>query len=976
MLSSKKFNPIILFILLIAGFSHLVAAQEPVPEFKDQVVVVQFESGTTIGKRATKTNLPGFDRAAERYDVYEIERVFPFLDNVEPTPKTAENLDALRRTYYVRYRAQTDPVRVSRDFSSEFGVVYAEPVLVVRRYGSVPQVEPNDPQYEQQQPYLELVHLPEAWDLAKAEDASEPIVIAIIDTGGDWDHEDLLANVWVNEDEIPDNGMDDDNNGFIDDVHGVNFNNGDESDNDPTPDPNWPEITGHGTAVAGTASATTDNGLGIAGAAWNAKLMHINIFCEEEEICGAIEGILYAAVNGADIINTSFGGFLGGEQPRMVPQALDLATDMGSLVVAAAGNEVSNNDLYPSYPNAHPRVLSVGATERDSGQLAEFSNYGKSVNIYAPGVDINATLPNDEYTSDECLPIDECFHVSGTSFSSPLVVGIGALVKTRFPDISPDELRERLRLSAENIRADNPLPMYEGQLSGGLINAEASLRELIVPAVRVKNWSWEDSDGNQQLDPGDEVTVNVTFINYLAATKQLMAKLVPLESYPYISLLDAEQSIGVLETGDSTMVTFRFSVADDVAPNPAAHFSVQIRDGSFTDEPDVLNFFRQLNLVDLVEALHALYRSTDGDNWFDNSGWDTTATPTIEELNGWFGVQVIQDRVEIILAGNNLTGMIPPELSQVDGLRSLWLSANQLSGPVPHELGQLMELESLILSHNLLTGSIPSELGQLSRLNVLLIELNELSGSIPPELGQLSELQYLSLAENQFTGTVPTELSQLSKLESLRLTHNQFTGPIPPELGQLSDLQTLRLSYNQLTGTVPPELGQLSKLIELDLSNNALTGTLPRTLMQLDSLVVFAFTGQELCAPEDSEFQGWLQNIDIVLGPTCITVAIEETGERESLPEKFAIHSNYPNPFQETTQLTFDLPRQARVRVEVIDVIGRHVMSVPESDMVAGWSKSIELNGAALPAGLYLYRVIADSPTERSVQVGRFVRVR
>lgn len=965
MLSSTKFNPIVLFILLFGGFSHLVAAQEPVPEFKDHVVIVQFESGISIGKRATITNLSGFDRAAERYDVYEIERVYPFLDYVEPTPKIAENLDALRRTYYVRYRAQTDPVRVSRDFSSEFGVVYAEPVLVIRRYGPMPQEEPNDPLYEQQQPYLELVNLPEAWDLVKAEDASEPIVIAVIDTGGDWDHEDLLANVWVNEDEIPDNGIDDDNNGFVDDVHGVNLNNGDVSDNDPTPNPNYPETTGHGTAVAGTASAVTDNGVGVAGAAWNAKLMHINIFCEAEEICGAFEGILYAAVSGADIINTSFGGFLGGGQLRMIPQALDLATDMGALVVAAAGNAISNNDFNPTYPDSHPRVLSVGATEQDSGQLAEFSNYGKSVNIYAPGVDINTTDPDNEYVS-----------VSGTSFSSPLVAGIAALVKTRFPHMSADELREQLRLSAENIDADNSLPLYEGQLNGGLVNAEASLQAVTVPAVRLKKWSWEDNDGDQQIDPGDEVTVNVTFINYLAATQQLEVKLVPLEAYPYITLLDAEHSIGVLETGDSTMVTFRFSVADDVAQLRATHFSVQIRDGSFTDEPDVLNFPRPLNLVDLVEALRALYESTDGDNWLDNSGWDTTATPTIEELNGWFGVQVIQDWVEIILPGNNLMGMIPPELGQAGGLRSLWLASNQLSGSIPQELGQLTELETLLLSHNLLTGSIPPELGQLVKLNALLIELNELSGSIPPELGQLSELRYLFLTENRLSGTIPPELSQLSKLESLRLSTNQFTGPIPPELGQLSDLQTLELGDNQLTGTVPPELGQLSKLIELDLSRNALTGSLPRSLMQLDSLEFFVFSGQELCAPEDNEFQGWLQNIDTVIGPTCTAVAIEETSERGSLPEKFAVQGNFPNPVRETTQLTFDLPWQARVRVEVIDVIGRHVLSVPESDMMAGWSKSVELNGAALPAGLYLFRVIADSPTERFVQVGRFVRIR
>ena len=398
--------------------------------------------------------------------------------------------------------------------------------------------------------------------------------------------------------------------------------------------------------------------------------------CDVEEICGAFEGIVYAAANGADIINTSFGGFPGSQQLRMVVEALDLATDMGALVVAAAGNSISNSDLYPTYPDSHPRVLSVGATEQDSGQLAEFSDYGKSVDIYAPGVDIITTGPDNEYIS-----------VLGTSFSSPLVAGIAALVKTRFPNMSPDELREQLRLSAENIDADNSLPLYEGQLNGGLVNAEASLQPVTVPAVRIKNWSWEDNDGNQQIDPGDELTINVTFINYLAATQQLTVKLVPLEAYPYITLQGAEQSIGVLETGDSTKVTFRFSVADDIAQLRAIHFSIHIRDGSFADEPDVLHFPRQLKVANLVEALRALYESTDGDNWLDNSGWDTTATPTIEELNGWFGVQVIQDRVAILLGANDLTGTIPSELGQADGLRDLWLPSNQLSGPIPPRIG-------------------------------------------------------------------------------------------------------------------------------------------------------------------------------------------------------------------------------------------------------------------------------------------------
>ena len=176
------------------------------------------------------------------------------------------------------------------------GVTYAEthavPVLANRLMGPDVTVEPDDSLFSDQT-YLRHMRLPEAWDIVKGEDGNPPVVIAITDLGGDWRHEDLLANVWTNENEIPGNGIDDDNNGFIDDVHGVNTLNRDDTDNDPyTPGGNP-----HGTHVAGAASAVTDNSAGVAGAAWNAHLMHIS---------GFYPGILYAAANGADIINASW----------------------------------------------------------------------------------------------------------------------------------------------------------------------------------------------------------------------------------------------------------------------------------------------------------------------------------------------------------------------------------------------------------------------------------------------------------------------------------------------------------------------------------------------------------------------------------------------------------------------------------------------------------------------------------------------
>ena len=559
-----------LFLVLASVVSvRVVAAQEEQSVYEPKVVIVQFEPDVVIGERAAKTGLAAFDRTVARYEVEVIERAFPFLDYVEPTPKTAHNLAALRRSYYVRYRTETDPERVARALSAVQGVVYAEPVLINRVFGSASQTDPGDSLYGDQT-YLRHMRLPEAWDLVKGEDGTPPVVIAIVDSGTDWRHEDLLANVWTNEDEIPDNGIDDDVNGFIDDVHGANFANGDEMDHDPKPQPGHT----HGTLVAGAASAVTDNATGLAGAAWNAELMHINSACWNRVglICHGYDGILYAAANGADIINTSWSGFSGHQRLQAIAQILDLATDMGALVVTSAGNDNVNNDVLLKHPAAYHRVLSVGATERDSRRRAGFSQYGKTVNVFAPGVDITTTLPGDEYS----------FSATGTSFSSPLVSGVAALIKTRFPEISPDALREQLRLSSENMDTENP--GYAGQLGRGYVNAEASLQAATVPAVRVKRWSWSDADGSGRIDSGDHVTVDATVVNYLSAARSLTVELVPAESYPFITMTAAEYHVGSLERGDSTDVEFQFEVAANAPPNVNVRFYARIRNGEFTDE--------------------------------------------------------------------------------------------------------------------------------------------------------------------------------------------------------------------------------------------------------------------------------------------------------------------------------------------------------------------------------------------------------
>ncbi len=1168
--NSSPWTRTILVLAMASVWTVPMAAAQHMPSYEPNVVAVQFGPTAAIADGSTETGLQVFDRRAATYNVHTIERVFPFLDRVQPTPRTRRNLLALRRTYYVRFHGNDDAKQVARMLSGAPGVVYAEPVIINRidESDTGALVDPDDPLFSDQT-YLRHLRLTEAWDEVKGEDESDPVVIANVGGGGEWRHEDLRENVWTNPQETPGNGVDDDNNGFIDDVHGVNFANGDDTDNDPTGLPQTPSSANHGTATAGVANAVTDNSVGVAGVAWNADVMHINAGCPDRDggICYGYEGVLYAAVNGADIISVSWGGFRDEEQSIMlVSQALDLATDLGALVVAAAGNANLNIDLFPYYPARHPRVLSVGATEKDSRIKASFSSFGKLVNVFVPGESIISTGSDNTYVL-----------ANGTSFSTPLTAGVAALVKTRFPAITPDALREQVRLASENMDAANP--GLAGHLGRGYANALAAIMEPAVPAVRLKRWSWVDSDGNSEIASGDQVTITATVVNHLADAQQLIVGLEATDAYPFIDMTTTEVNVGRLAGGDSTDITFGFVATSNAPTNQRVRFYVRIRDGAHEDEADMITLGINRSLDAVHQSLSELYTSTGGDNWDNNANWDITTVPSEEELASWYGVFLSEGfLVSLGLSGNNLdgslpaelgnlshlsrlplynnflSGSIPSELGNLSKLRQLFLDGNSLSGSIPSELGKLSQLTQLSLYDNSLSGSIPSELGNLSQLRQLYLDGNSLSGSIPSELGNLTQLSELWLDGNSLSGSIPSELGNLTQLTQLHLDDNSLSGSIPGELGSLSQLIVLFLSDNSFTGEVPSELGNLSQLAVLFLSDNSLTGKLPRSLMQLDSLRYLIFGGQDLCAPGDDAFQAWLSTIPNTSGPTCSVVAIgidgsvvdqtftesiaitplvlpeavggtppymyaldpalpaglvfndttrtiagaptmtadhatytytvtdtdamsaslsfgieivsavsfasavadqsfprthpitplvlpEATGgvpppsytlapvlpsdltfdattrtisgtptvvtaavpytfkatgangssdslmfsievysptdaQRETLPVVFSLHGNYPNPFQQTTQIVFDLPWPADVTVDVLDVLGRRMLLIPSRDMAGGWGRSISLSGATLPAGLYLYRVHASTPEGDKVHAGRFVRIR
>lgn len=290
-----------------------------------------------------------------------------------------------------------------------------------------------------------------AWALTTGASA---IVVAVIDTGIDYLHEDLRDNIWRNEREIPNNGLDDDGNGFVDDAFGYDFVS---RDSDPFDDNN------HGTHVAGIVGARGNNGLGIAGVCWQVSLMPVKTLDEDGNgtVADAIAGIHYAVRNGARIINASWAL---GEKSRALEEAAQFAADSGVLFVAAAGN--SRTDA-PTYPAAFDSVLAVAASdERDN--RAPFSNFGPAVDLAAPGMNIFSTLPENRYGLE-----------SGTSMAAPHASGVAALVLARFPFYNRQELFDILVNSVDPVLFDQPV-------GSGRLNASLAVRmDQPLPLVRL-----------------------------------------------------------------------------------------------------------------------------------------------------------------------------------------------------------------------------------------------------------------------------------------------------------------------------------------------------------------------------------------------------------------------------------------------------------------------------------------------------------
>ncbi|MEZ4886112.1 MAG: S8 family serine peptidase [Chitinophagales bacterium] len=389
----------------------------------------------------------------EKKNLLQLKQVLPFkkyqIEAIQPAFPSLQKMD---KTYRIHFKNTQLTQQLLTQIAALSYIEYVEQIPIYQTFYT-----PND--LHPSQWNLSKIQAQTAWDFVKG---SANIVVAIVDDAVETTHPDLAVNIWQNVGEIPNNGVDDDDNGYVDDVQGY-----DVADDDNNPNPPFNADAhhfSHGTHCAGIVSAVTDNNKGIAAIGGNVRLMVVK--SKENATSGSslqagMEGVAYSIAAGANVISMSWGG---PAYSQTLQDLITVAHEQGIVLVAAAGN--SDTDA-PMYPASYDHVISVGATNQED-EKAFFSNYGDKIDVMAPGFEIWSTVAGKSYDFK-----------NGTSMACPLVAGLAGLMLSYNEHISPDDLEECLKNSCDNIDGQNG--SYLGQIGAGRINAFEALACLRVP---------------------------------------------------------------------------------------------------------------------------------------------------------------------------------------------------------------------------------------------------------------------------------------------------------------------------------------------------------------------------------------------------------------------------------------------------------------------------------------------------------------
>ena len=543
-------------VLTLVQFGFSQTANETLP----QTLILKIKKDYRAACSTSKIEINALKDILQEIDVEYLRKVFP--KKQEASKKGNIDLSLIYEMRYSNSIAIDDVIRKLRKLKiTEYIEPYYIPELTYT---------PNDT-ITNNQGYLDLMEAENAWDITKGDTT---IVIGITDTGWDPSHPDLLGNVKINYND-PINGVDDDNDGYIDNYMGWDLG---MDDNDAM----W-ESSGHGINVTGIAAAVTDNITGVAGVGFDTKFMPIKISNSAGVLTRAYQGIVYAADHDCFIINCSWGSYVPSQFGQDI---VDYATiNKGCLVVGAAGNDDGPGIFYPSNYNG---VLSVASTN-STDVKADYSNYGYYIDVSSPGKTWWCTAANGGYGTN-----------GGTSMSAPAVSGGAALMKAQFPSYNNYQIAALIQATADDLNPTNPT--FTDQLGSGRINLFNGVSATAVQFLELTKHS-ETDNNNNIFETGDTIRIEGLFQNYLDPISGVTVTVT--SASPYVNILDGTATLpalGTLDTASNHSDKFTAKILAGSGLNEELLFKAVITNGTFTNveyftiilNPDYINLAENL----------------------------------------------------------------------------------------------------------------------------------------------------------------------------------------------------------------------------------------------------------------------------------------------------------------------------------------------------------------------------------------------
>jgi hypothetical protein len=918
-------------------------------EYSQGRVVVKFRDPLPFDGAAKASGNAAIDAILQHHAVSSLQRV----SHKAQAPAKAGLAD-LSRVYEIRYDDGSDALALARELAAHPEIEYAEPLFVHEL-----DLIPNDTSWNSQSFYLNTrMRFASAWDVTTGGTGS--VVIAICDGGTDYDHTDLLANVWNNADEIDGNMMDDDNNGFVDDVRGWNFSN---NTNNPTGLPATPGNANHGTHTAGIACAVTNNALGIAGASFNTKLMPICVSSPttDNSLAFGYQGILYAADNDADVVNCSWGR--PGTPSAFEQEVIDYAYQNGTVVVCAAGNTGAEEEHYPGAYNHVLGVAWLNNTDVRNGS----STYGLWVDVSAQGTSILSTLNS---------PVNGYGFLSGTSMAAPHAAGLCGLVKTRFPGYTPEQVMQRVRVTCDPIDAANP--SIAGKLGYGRLNAQRALIRN-TPAVSVTSNTFTTTDGDQIIEPGETVTVNLQVTNWLAACTGLEFRL--RDNSTNITEVDSVVTLASLDSLESdTLAPLSYTVSPTAPIQHTVLFTVAITTTTpvYTDksrfEMTVLQVFatHDRNNIDCsVTSVGKLgYALVAGGTGKDGIGLRFNGSSSYLFEGG-------------LIIGNGpaavSNGCRVNDTTQDDDFRTEPNGVPVVTEPsAPFDeygvatftdaiadapLGLLVHQESIEMGDPpnddfIVLRYLIRNIGAVARNGLRMgwycdldIDGNSFGTNVTDydaARGLMYAYDTSASGPNDYLGVVT--LSSQGTTSARGIWNNQAQAPDWGVYDGYTDVEKWETISS--AGAVHPAVGPADVSIGI--------GTGPFDLAPGDSITLgFAFVAgvdlADLQANSDAA-QTFYDGLTTDVGDDDGVVAT---------PRALRLAQNTPNPFNPSTRIAFDMPHAAHVNLRVFTVDGRLVRTLLDETRPAGADQAIvwdgrDDEGRKQPSGTYLYRFAVE----------------